>query len=109
MEAEFMGKEALRRIKDEGVSRKIVGVKIAGPRLDMNATKWPVEIDGDRVGAVTSAVFSPRLEKNIGFSWVPVEHSAEGSSLRVETPDGWREATVATMPFVDPGKEIPKS
>ena len=109
MEAEFMGKEALRRIKEEGVSRKIVGVEISGDRLEMNETRWPVEADGRRVGDVTSAIYSPRLEKNIGFAWVPVDLSDEGTQVTVETPDGIREATVASLPFVDPGKRIPKS
>ena len=107
--AEFMGKDALRRIRDEGVGRRIVGVEIAGDRLDMNVTRWPVSSDGERVGDVTSAVFSPRLEKNIGFAWVPVDLAAEGTSLRVATSDGDRDATVVHMPFVDPGKQIPKS
>jgi aminomethyltransferase len=109
MEAEFVGKEALRQIEEQGVARKIVGVEIAGSRLEMNDTRWPVQIDGHQVGAVTSATYSPRLEKNIGYAWVPVQHSDEGSAVRVETPDGWRQATVVSLPFVDPGKRIPKS
>lgn len=109
MEAEFMGKEALRRIVKEGVSRKMVGVEIAGERLEMNTTRWPVASNGTEVGTVTSAIWSPRLERNIGFAWVPVELSGEGTSLRVETSGGERDATVAPMPFVDPGKQIPKS
>jgi glycine cleavage system aminomethyltransferase T len=109
MEAEFMGKEALRRIKEEGVSRRIVGVEISGDRLEMNETRWPVEADGRRVGDVTSAIYSPRLEKNIGFAWVPVELSDVGTQVTVETPDGIRDAAVAALPFVDPGKQIPKS
>ena len=109
MGGEFMGKEALRRIKEEGVQRKIVGVEIAGERLDMNSTKWPVRSGGREVGTVTSAIYSPRLEKNIGFAWVPMELSELGSTVSVETPDGERNATVVEMPFVDPGKQIPKS
>ena len=108
MEADFMGKEALRRIKEQGVSRKIVGVEISGQPLDMNETKWPVRSDGREVGQVTSAVYSPRLEKNIGFAWVPVERSTEGTSLAVDTSDGTRDAIVVPMPFIDPGKQIPK-
>jgi glycine cleavage system aminomethyltransferase T len=109
MDGEFMAKEALRRIMDEGVQRKIVGVEIAGERLEMNSTKWPVRSGGREIGTVTSAIYSPRLEKNIGFAWVPVELSELNSTLSVETPYGEREATVVEMPFVDPGKQIPKS
>jgi glycine cleavage system aminomethyltransferase T len=109
IELPSMGKEALRRIRDEGVSRRIVGVEIAGDRLEMNATRWPVLRNGETVGAVTSAIWSPRLEKNIGYAWVPVGLSDEGTALRVETAAGDRDAAVVSMPFVDPGKQIPKS
>jgi glycine cleavage system aminomethyltransferase T len=109
MDADFMGKDALRRIRDQGVSQRIVGVEIAGDRLEMNTTKWPVRSNRERVGSVTSAIYSPRLERNIGFAWVPVELSELGTTVRVETPDGERDATVVDMPFVDPGKQIPKS
>jgi len=109
IELPFMGKDALRRIKAEGIQRKIAGVEIAGDRLEMNETKWPVESGGKSVGQVTSAVYSPRLEKNIGYAWVPVELSEHGAELTVETPDGGRSAMVVPMPFVDPAKQIPKS
>jgi glycine cleavage system aminomethyltransferase T len=109
MDADFMGKDALRRIREQGVSQRIVGVEIAGDRLEMNTTKWPVRSNRERVGSVTSAIYSPRLERNIGFAWVPVELSELGTTVRVETPDGERDATVVEMPFVDPGKQIPKS
>ncbi len=109
MEADFMGKDALRRIRDEGVRRKLVGVEIDGERLDLNQTKWTVRLDGAAVGEVTSAVWSPRLEKNIGYAWVPVEQSDPGTVLLVETVSGIRPASVAPMPFIDPLKQIPKS
>jgi glycine cleavage system aminomethyltransferase T len=105
----FMGKDALRRIQSEGVRRRIVGVEIAGERLEMNETKWPVDSRGSLIGKVTSAVYSPRLKKNIGYAWVPVELSELGTELSMETPQGERGASVVSMPFVDPGKQIPKS
>jgi len=109
MKADFTGKVALRRIKAEGVKRHIAGVDIAGEPLGFNETKWTVHADGTEVGRVTSAIYSPRLEKNIGYAWVPVELSRKGIQLTIETPEGTRQATVVPMPFVDPGKQIPKS
>jgi glycine cleavage system aminomethyltransferase T len=108
MDAKFVGKDALRRIREEGVSRRIVGIEIEGERLEMNSTRWPVRADGAS-GTVTSAIYSPRLEKNLGYAWLPTEQAVEGTRITVETPQGERGATVVTMPFVDPGKQIPKS
>ena len=106
--ADFVARNALTRIRDEGVKRKIVGVEIDGDRLEMNTTDWPVSVDGAS-GRVTSAVYSPRLEKNIGYAWLPVEHTELGTHVAVETPEGMRDATIAPLPFFDPEKQIPKS
>ena len=109
-EADFIGKEALKKIKAEGVKRKLVGVEIDGERLDLNVTRWPVTRDGAQLGNVTSAVYSPRLKVNIGYAWVPIEHTGEGTNLTITLPNGdERSATVVPKPFVDPKKEIPKS
>ncbi len=85
-EADFIARDALTRIRDEeGVKQKIVGVEIDGDRLEMNATDWPASADGAS-GGVTSAVYSPRLEKNIGYAWLPVEHTELGTRVAVDTP-----------------------
>jgi aminomethyltransferase len=107
---EFIGKEALRRIKAEGVRRRLVGVEIAGAPLEFNMTRWPVSRSGERVGYITSAIYSPRLDKNIGYVMLPVEHADLGTQLIVAVPEvGDRSATVVGKPFIDPKKEIPKS
>jgi aminomethyltransferase len=99
---------ALKRIRDAGVSRRINGVEIDGdPFPALNNVKWPVTIDGARVGKVTSAIHSPRLGKNIGYAWLPSDRSVEGQSVTVESEWGTRTATVVPMPFVDPEKTIP--
>jgi glycine cleavage system aminomethyltransferase T len=101
---------ALRRIRDEGVDRRIVGVELDGDAFPaLNNVKWRVSSDGAEVGTVTSAIYSPRLEKNIGFAWVPNELAAIGASLQVASEWGDRNATVVEMPFVDPKKTIPVS
>ena len=108
-DADFLARDALRRIRDEGVDRRLVGVEIAGDPLGFNVTKWPVLADGTPVGRVTSAVHSPRLDRNIGYAMVPVARAAEGSALTVVTEEGERDASVVPMPFVDPAKQIPKT
>ncbi len=109
-EADFIGKEALKKIQAEGVKRKLVGVEIAGDRLALNMTRWPVSLNGSRLGNITSAVYSPRLKKNVGYAWVPVEHADLGTELSIALPDGdQRSATIVPKPFVDPKKDIPKS
>ena len=108
--ADYIGKDALKRIKAKGVKRKLVGVEIEGDPIEFNMTKWTVSRDGKPAGHITSAIYSPRLEKNIGYAMLPIEHAALGTQVTVMAPDsGERKATVAPKPFVDPKKDIPKS
>ena len=107
---DYIGKDALRRIKTAGVRRTLAGVEIAGAPIAFNATKWPVRAGNRAVGHVTSAIHSPRLKKNIGYAMVPVEHAGPGTRLVVSIPEvGDREATVVPRPFIDPQKAIPKT
>jgi glycine cleavage system aminomethyltransferase T len=102
--------KALREIRDRGVDRKINGVEFDGePFPALNNVKWPVTEASARIGKVTSAIYSPRLEKNIGFAWLPTPQSKVGTTIHVETEWGPRTGTIVEMPFVDPGKEIPVS
>ena len=64
---------------------------------------------GEIVGKVTSAIHSPRLGKNIGFCWLPLEHSLLGQAVALQTEWGPRDGIVVEMPFVDPSKQIPVS
>jgi aminomethyltransferase len=107
---DYIGREALARIRREGVTRKLVGIEIAGDPLELNPEKWPVCAAGRAVGRVTSATWSPRLRKNVGYAMVPLAHSASGSPLTVRLGEAdERRAIVVPRPFIDPEKEIPKS
>ena len=110
-EADFIGKEALKRIKAEGVKRRLVGVEIYGGALATpnEQPTWPVSRDGSRIGDLRSFVYSPRLDKTIGYAMVPIEHARLGTTLAVDMPSGGVAATVVRKPFVDPKKDIPKS
>ena len=104
---EFIGKSALRKIKQNGVSRRQVGLEIDGQPLEgPNTTFWPVETDGQAVGKVTSAVYSPRLQKNIALAMVGTGSADIGTELSVMTATGARRAVVVEKPFYDPKKQI---
>jgi glycine cleavage system aminomethyltransferase T len=101
---------AYRAIRDAGVDTKISGVVLDGePFPALNAVKWPASVDGQQVGKVTSAIYSPRLKQNIGYCWLPAGSSHEGQAVTVQTEWGTRAAAVTPMPFVDPSKQIPVS
>ena len=107
MEANFIGKAALRHIKDEGVSRKQIGLIIDGdPLMGPNTTFWEINSDGEAIGKVTSAVYSPRLKQNIALAMVSAEHANIGARVEVVTKSGPIRATICERPFYDPKKQI---
>lgn len=111
--ADFIGKAALHRIKEEGPKRQLVGVEIGGANLGAYNDGSMIDVfgvhkGGARIGDVTSACYSPRLEKNIGFAMVPTEHSELDTELEIERPEETVAAIVVEKPFVDPEKETPK-
>lgn len=110
VEHDFVGKNALEEIKRKGISRRQVGLIIDGDLLHMPNTKfWPLSIGGEIVGKVTSAVYSPRLKKNIALGMVSNQFSEIGMTLKVRIQDQLRNAEVIQKPFYDPRKQITKS
>ena len=105
LEADFVGKASLKAIAEQGLSRKQVGIKFGGePLIGSNNDFWPVLIDGEQVGKVTSAVYSPRLKSNIALAMVAIEHTAIGTALDFVTRREQRSAVVVEKPFYDPKK-----
>ncbi len=104
---EFIGKAALKKIKADGIKRKQVGLEInCEPLSGPNTTFWSIKKDNNKIGKVTSAVYSPRLKKNIALAMINIENSEIGTSLEVNTNKGNFEAIIVKKPFFDPKKKI---
>ena len=107
---DFIGKEALKKIKDNGIIRKQVGIEIiCKPLNGPNTTFWEIKKDNVNIGKVTSAVYSPRLKKNIALAMVLVEQSKIGNEFQVTTNEGTFNSVVVEKPFYDPKKKIASS
>ena len=107
MPANFIGKAALKQVQQQGISRQQVGLEIDGePLPGPNTQFWPVEVNGEVIGKVTSAVYSPRLKKNIALAMVPIGNSAVGTTCAVQLTRETRSGTIVPKPFYDPKKQI---
>ena len=111
--SDFIGKDALARIKEEGGKQRLVGLKVGGePITWYNEDFYPVkDIDaGHDVGYVTSAFWSPNVGSNIALAVMPPTHWRRGTRVNVLLPkDGIVDAEVVRVPFFDPTKERPKT
>jgi len=76
-ERRFIGQEALKEEKEKGLSKKLVGFEIEGRGIARH--DYPVMVDGETVGVVTSGTLSPTLNAAIGLALVSpdVEDSFE--------------------------------
>ncbi len=107
MDAEFIGKAALRQIKHDGPKRKQVGLVLdCAPLTCPNTTFWGIQQDGAPIGKVTSAVYSPRLKQNIALAMVATDAAILGAEVEVLIHTGMVKATVVERPFYDPKKQI---
>lgn len=100
-DTDFLGKAALEKVRDEGVRRRLIGLFFDGPALQKNNEhRWPVTSASTKVGFVTNAVHSPRLDRNIAFAMIDVPFDANDTVLTVETVEGARSAERTTLPFI---------
>jgi len=103
----FVGKNSLKKIKENGIKRKQVGLILdCEPLEGPNTTFWKIYKNKNEVGKVTSAVYSPRLKKNIALAMISIEETDIGNVLDVETPFSKIKATVVNKPFYDPKKKL---
>ena len=106
----FIGKEALKKIKQNGVKRIQVGLELfSEPLQGPNTTFWPVFFNENKIGKVTSAVYSPRLKKNIALAMIDIGSSSLDTELKVEIDGNIVSSKVINKPFFDPKKQITKS
>ncbi len=94
---DFAGAEVLRRQKDEGVNRTLVGLFSEGrsiPRHD-----YSILAEGEPVGRITSGSYSPTLDRNIAMGYVESRLSEEGQSLQIDIRGRPTRATVTSLPF----------
>jgi aminomethyltransferase len=94
---EFIGVEVMRRLKERGLPRRLVGLALEGRRIARQ--HFPVLGNGRTVGEVTSGTLSPTLGTSIAMALVSSESAAEGTALSVEIGGKAVAAKVVPLPF----------
>jgi len=94
---EFVGREALLRQQQHGLTRKLAGFEMRGRVIARHGYK--VLHDGRPVGEVTSGSFAPFLKKSIGLVYLPIELTDEGTAFEIEIRGRMEPAEVVATPF----------
>ena len=106
----FIGKDALKKIKQEGIKRKQVGLELnCAPLKGPNTNFWPVYNNDAKIGKVTSAVYSPRLKKNIALAMIDISYAKLNNKFNVQDGTNKINCFVVEKPFFDPKKKIASS
>jgi len=101
-EDDFIGKEALREIDHSGPTKKLMGAEIPGdPITAFNEEHWPVLIDGKKIGSMNALVYSPRLDKNIAYTILDIEHAKSGKEITISSPEKEIVAITVDLPWLE--------
>jgi aminomethyltransferase len=97
LDKEFIGRDALKKQKEDGVRKKLVGFELTDRGIARHG--YPVYSGGEKIGEVTSGTFSPTLGKAIGLAFVPVQYKEPGTVLEIEIRSQRAKAKVMPLPF----------
>ena len=100
---DFIGKQALTKIYNEGIKQKIRGIIFDGDRCSGIGQPLKVLSKDDKIiGQITSGIYSPKIKKNIGLSMILKDYWEIGEKIFVQNLDGTkRNGTITTLPFPD--------
>ena len=104
---DFIGKEALKKIKENGTTSKLIGVEMDGDPIDKVPEHfWTVlNLEGKKIGRLSRCIYSPRLKKNIGLAIVDSHATEEGNKVIIESPELKYNAIVAKLPWFPAEKD----
>lgn len=94
----FIGRDSLERIKEEGIKRKLVGFELDSRTIPRHG--YVIRKDDKEVGKVTSGCFSPILEKSIGLGYVNVHYANVGETIEILVREKAFSATIVKTPFL---------
>lgn len=97
---DFVGRDALVALRQEGLGRHLLGVVLDGEPIDVLWRPVPLLVDGEERGELRAAAWSPRFGTNLGLGLVG-RSLAPGQRGEVDVPEGRRRADLVPVPFED--------
>jgi len=104
MDTEFIGKDALETVREEGIDSKITPLTL-DDSTDIMLSGRPVLKDGEAIGYVQAGNYGYSIGESIAYTYVPVEHAEAGTSVQIQCEGETYDATVRDEPLFDPARE----
>ncbi len=99
--ADFLSKKALTDIHKNGPTKELIGIEIPGNFQDEFSSDYvPIYSDSDKVGRITSSVYSPRLKKNIALGIINKRSGSVNGSYFIKKNNSDFEINVCDLPFL---------
>lgn len=94
---DFVGRDALVALKENGLTRKLVGFEMTDRGIARDG--FEIYVNNEKVGYVTSGSPAPFLKKNIGLAFLPVEFANIGQEIKIDVRGKHLAAEVVSTPF----------
>ena len=99
-EAEFIGKQALQKIRQDGITKQFTGFKISGKKIGYNMGRIPIKDESDKqFGFITSCIYSPNFGCNIGLGYIDIELINSQNTFNSFHDEERREVKIVPLPF----------
>ena len=97
---DYLGRAALEKIASKGATKEIRGVIFGGDKCPTCSLPWPVMVENKKIGEITSAIWSPRLKKNVGLSLIDQKYWSAQQPVKVHCQDDKiRSGEISYLPF----------
>ena len=99
-EAEFVGKQALKKIQQDGIKKQFTGFKISGKKIGYNMGRIPVKNESnEKFGFITSCIYSPNFGCNIGLGYIDIKLINSKNIFNIFHDEEKREVEIVPLPF----------
>ncbi len=94
---EFIGRDALLKVKEEGPKRKLIGIEMI--ERGISRAGYTIYENDQQIGSLTSGAPGPALNKNIGIGYVEASHAVVGNTVQIDIRGKRTAAQIVALPF----------
>ena len=99
-EIDFLGKEELKKIRSEGIKKKLKGIKIDAKEISVTRSLKIMDENNTIIGELRSACYSPHFKQVIGIAMINKPYWEDKQTVKIDINDQTFEGKVCDLPFI---------